>query len=57
MKWTSLFAICALAFLSSACEKHPIAGEEPSQEHGEVAKPSEGAKPAEAAKPVDAEKK
>ena len=42
MKWTSIFALCAVAFFAGACEKHPLVGEAPVREHsehGEAGKP------------------
>ena len=66
MKWTSIFALCTVAFFAGACEKHPLAGEPPVREHsegGEAAKPeekkqgaAEAPKPAEGAKAEESPK-
>lgn len=60
MKFTSILAVCALAFFINACEQHPMPGEPPMIEHS--AEPGAGkhdAKPegaAEHAKPAEPEK-
>ena len=60
MKWFSILAVCALAVLATACEKHPAselppehgAGEHHAEAQGEAAPQAKPAEHAEVAKPA-----